>query len=72
MKISKIKNGGIRNIVIPGEYAFHGWEKFRGCLQSFFYRRNNQEAEKIYGRKENPGDQRGVKNMNGGKKVEEN
>ncbi|EXB87084.1 15-cis-phytoene desaturase [Morus notabilis] len=72
MKISKIKNGGIRNIVIPGEYAFQGWEKFRGCLQSFFNRRNNQEAEESYGRKENPGDKRGVKNMNGEKKVEEN
>lgn len=33
-KILKIKNGGIRNIVIPGAFAFQGWEKFKGCFKA--------------------------------------
>ncbi|EXC12516.1 hypothetical protein L484_012328 [Morus notabilis] len=47
MKISKIKSGGIKNIVIPAEFAFQGWEKFSGCLQSFFNRNSHKKAEKV-------------------------
>lgn len=38
MKILKIQNGGIKNVIVPGEYANIGWHEFKRCIDSFFNR----------------------------------
>lgn len=36
MTVSKIQNGVLRNIIVPGEHAYRGWYKFKRCIDSFF------------------------------------
>lgn len=40
----KIQNGTVRNIIIPAERAFTGWEEFNRCLQSFFIKSGYQRS----------------------------
>ena len=37
----KIQNGETKNVIIPAEYKFRGWEKFGECMKSFFTKNNN-------------------------------
>ena len=36
LRVLKIHNGSTRNVIIPAEFEYRGWEKFGECLQSFF------------------------------------
>ena len=39
LKVIKIQNGTIRNIVVPAEHEYSGWVKFEKCLKSFFLKK---------------------------------
>ena len=38
LKVMKIYNGTINNIIVPAEQEFSGWLNFEKCLKSFFIR----------------------------------
>ena len=64
LKVMKIYNGIINNIIVPAEQDFSGWMNFEKCLKSFFIRtggnsrvtsNRSTKTQKIY-----PGKQEGT------------
>ena len=68
LKVMKIQNGTIRNIVVPAEHECSGWVKFKECLKSLFLTRigksNGNTSRSVRNQKQTSGKQIGGEQNN--------